>query len=121
MRYVFLAIFAGCTALLLESMLTALVSRMLKPKGAKRITIITAYGCEDLERRLRWHLFELDTDVFSEGRLLLIVDGGVAGEDAEIVRRLCQGRRNCRFCKPSEIKTIIGCDAVCKAFELVLY
>ena len=121
MRDVFLAVFAGCAALLLESMLISLVGRFLRPSGARKITVLPIRGGEDLERRLRWHLFELDTDPFAGDRILLVIDMGLRQEDTEIARRIFNGRRNCRLCKPCEIEAIVNGIGVCKGVELVLY
>ncbi len=122
MRAVFLVIAAGCTALILESLLAEFINWMLVPGSVKRITLIPiGGGCDDIERRLRWQLFKFETELIASDRALLIVDCGACSEGIEIAQKLCRGRKNCRVCKASELNAILGCDAVCKGIELVLY
>ena len=121
MRDVFLIIAAGCAALLLESLLISLVNWLLKPRGIRQITLIPIEGgCDDIEHSLRWQLFKHEAELFSDN-IMLIVDCGISAEGAEIARRLCRNRNNCRLCKASELKNIVGDNAVCKGVELVLY
>jgi len=122
MRVIFLMIAVGCAALLLESMLVVFINWLLKPKGARRLTLIPiSGGCDDLERNLRWQLFKREVDPFGCENLMLIVDCGICDEGEQIAKRLCSGKSNCGFCKADELRKIVGYDAVCKGVELVLY
>lgn len=121
MRDMFLIITAGCTALLLESLLISVINYMLKPNGARRITIIPIdEECGSFEKIIRWHLLKMDTDPLSGDSILLIVGSESKDENYEIARRICSERKNCRLCSETEATAIIG-DGICKGVELVLY
>ena len=122
MNNVFLMLAVVCAALLIESAAVEFISWILKPKSRKRMTLIPIDGsCGDIERSLRWQFFRRELYPLERDSVLLIVDCGIGAEDAEIAKRLCQDRRNCRLCKVTELSGIVGDDAVCKGVELVLY
>jgi len=122
MREIMLFIFAGCTVLLMESLCIKFLCWVLRPYKMSKITVMPLYGdCIDIEAKLRWQFFKMDTNPIEHGGILLLVDMGICEEACKIADILCRRRGNCRVCSTDELRKILGGYTVCKGVELVLY
>lgn len=122
MRDIFLALAAGCAALLIESAVVRILAWLLRPRGVRKLVLLPIEGdCPDLEARIRWQLFCMRQQAYCPGQWLLLVDCGASPQALELARTVSAEQPRTILCGKDKLRGIIGHDLVYKELEIVLY
>lgn len=123
MRDVLLVVLGACGALLIGMVCEYILMWLLRPKGRRcTVTLLPITGdCYDIERRLRWQHFCMQSHPCRRGERLLVVDCG-ASEHALLQAELfAKNKSDVIVCAHEQLKRIIKNDSVYKTIEIVLY